>query len=163
MSLSRSDLFSPNLERGTDELRLRHRVEIQPIDLRGLMRRAVVTDQTAIDKLFLRKKITAPQHSAGESLLDVIVKAGGTPRSSDPSATMGGTLRDAERAMSSRIMVASGAYRALALSGSDVERVTIHVVTKDLLPSGRLLHLLRKGLDSLTYYFGTGGVRDPRG
>jgi len=158
----RFEQFSPNLECGTDELRSKRKVEIEPIDYRGLMRRARVTDQTAIDSLFLDSRITAPQHSAGESLLDVMVRSGASPRSSDPSGTNFGTLRDAERAMSSRIMVASGAYRALARSGQDSERITIIVVAHNVTVSGDMLVLLREGLNALVTYFGTGGARDPR-
>jgi hypothetical protein len=162
MKTSRSDLFTPNMERGTEQLRKKHRVDVEFIDHRGLMRRARVSDQTALDTLFLRRSITAPQHSAGESLLDVMVRSGGAPRSSDPSAVSFGTLRDAERAMSSKIMIASGAYRALAQAGPDVERVTIIVVSEINLPSAKLLPLIKRGLNALVRYFGTGSMRDPR-
>jgi len=163
MMISRSDQFSPNLERGTEELRSKHHVEIEPIDYRGLMRRARVTDQTALDALFLRSVITAPQHCAGDCLLEVIVRSGGTARSSDPSSVSFGSLRDAEKAMSSRIMVASGAYRALKRAGEDASKVTLSVVSNNHLVKGNLLLCLRLGLDELVRYFGTYGVKDPRG
>jgi len=150
MKTSRSELFTPNMEAGTEELRAKHRIEIENIDLRGLMRRARVADQTALDTLFL------------ESFLDAIVRSGGTPRSSDPSAVSFGTLRDAERSMSSKIMIASGAYRALAGAGAEAERATIIVVSTNKIPSTKLLPLIKQGLNSLVYYFGTKGMRDPR-
>jgi len=162
MKTSRSELFTPNMERGTEQLRKKHRVDVEFIDHRGLMRRARVSDQTALDTLFLRRSISAPQHSAGESFLDVMVRSGGTPRSSDPSAVSFGTLRDAERAMSSKIMIASGAYRALAGAGAEAERATIIVVSTDVVPSAKLLPLIKRGLNALVSYFGTSGMRDPR-
>lgn len=162
MKTSRSEQFTPNMEVGTEELQKKHKIEVESIDYRGLMRRARVSDQTALDTLFLRRSITAPQHSAGESFLDVVVRSGGTPRSSDPSAVSFGTLRDAERAMSSKIMIASGAYRALAQAGAEAERATIIVVSEINLPSAKLLPLVKRGLNALVRYFGTSGVRDPR-
>jgi hypothetical protein len=162
MTTSRSDHFSPNMEKGTDELRDKHSVVAEALDYRGLMQRARVLDQTSLDILFLERKITAPQHSAGECFLDVLVRSGGTPRSCDPSAVSFGTLRDAERSLSSRIMVASGAYRVLSREPKDVQDATIIVVTRNVRPNVKLLSLIRRGLNALVGYFGTAGARDPR-
>ena len=162
MTTSRSDHFSPNMEKGTDELRDKHSVVAEALDYRGLMTRARVLDQTSLDILFLERKVTAPQHSAGECFLDVLVRSGGAPKSCDPSAVSFGTLRDAERSLSSRIMVASGAYRVLARESKEVQDATIIVVTRNVRPNVKSLSLIRRGLNALVGYFGTAGIRDPR-
>jgi len=159
---SRSDFFTPNLERGTPELRNHHHVALESIDLRGLMQRARVTDQCELDRLFLARTISAPQHSAGECFLDVLVKSGGTPRSSDPDAVSMGTFRDAEGSISSRIMIASGAHQALRRASHQAQKTTIIVVLENKKIKSALFNALYEGLDSLVSFFGTSGVRDPR-
>ena len=161
--ISRSDFFTAHLEQGTAELRSHHRIELEPIDLRGLMKRARVVDQCELDRLFLRRTISAPQHSAGECFLDVLVKSGATPRSSDPDAISMGTFRDAEGSISSRIMVASGAHDALRRSSPAAQKTTIIVVLKNDKISSKLFDALHEGLNQLVRFFGTGGMKDPRG
>ncbi len=160
---SRSEFFTPVLERGTPELRRKHRVEAEPIDLRGLMKRHRVTDQCELDRLFLCRWISAAQHSAGENFMDALVRSGATPRSSDPDSISFGTLRDAEGSISARIMIASGAHRALNKCSPLAREVTIIVVLEDSKLKSKFLDPLREGLNSLVRFFGTAGVRDPRG
>jgi len=161
---SRSEIFNPNMEKGTDELRRKHRVVTEAMDLRSLYTRARVEDQHLIDTLFINKEITAAQHSAGECFMDVIVRSGGTPRSCDPSAVSFGSLRDAERSMSSRIMIASGAFRALSEAGEEASSVTLIVICQQVRNKldKHMLEFLRKGLNALSRHFGTAGIRDPR-
>lgn len=160
---SRSEFFTPILERGTPELRRKHRVEAEPIDLRGLMKRHRVIDQCELDRLFLCRWISASQHSAGENFMDALVRSGATPRSSDPDSISFGTLRDAEGSISARIMIASGAHRALSKCSPLAREVTIIVVLEDSKLKSKFLDPLREGLNSLVRFFGTAGVRDPRG
>ena len=161
--ISRSDFFTAHLEQGTPELRTHHHVALEPIDLRGLMQRARVVDQCELDRLFLARYISAPQHNAGECFLDVLVKSGATPRSSDPDSISMGTFRDAEGSISSRIMVASGAHDALRKSSPDAQRTTIIVVLKNEKIKAKLFDALHEGLNQLVRFFGTGGMKDPRG
>tara|TARA_Y100001949_G_C15944872_1_gene311962 strand:- start:65 stop:559 length:495 start_codon:yes stop_codon:yes gene_type:complete len=162
MSLSRSDLFSSNLEKGTPELQRKHRVVRESIDLRGLMTRSRVEDQCQIDKLFLEHRIDAPQHSAGECMMDVLTRAGGWPRSADLEALHVCTLRDAESSIGSRIMAASGALTALRRVSDAARNSTIIVIWRDRPISPDRFPDLREGLDALVRHFRTGGVRDPR-
>jgi len=162
-SRSRSDFFTPNVERGTPELRARHRVEVEPIDYRGLMLRSRVVDQCELDHLFLRRSITAPQHSAGECFMDVLARSGAWPRSADPTPRAAGALRDAEAAISSRIMAASGAFSALRQVSDASRQATMIVVLMNLPVHQDLIPPLRLGLDALVRHFGTSGARDPRG
>jgi hypothetical protein len=95
--------------------------------------------------------------------MDALVRSGATPRSSDPDSISFGTLRDAEGSISARIMIASGAHRALSKCSPLAREVTIIVVLEDSKLKSKFLDPLREGLNSLVRFFGTAGVRDPRG
>jgi len=145
---------------GTEELRQKHRVEFESIDLRGVFKRARVTDQTYIDCLFLEKLITAPQYSAAEEYMYLMLKSGAFLRSPGWEDGPRSTGRDKGKAMSSRIMAISGARDRLRReAGPDATLAVDLAVASDAPVS---VALLRQGLDVLSMYFGTTGVKDPR-
>ena len=154
-------IFESLMECGTEELRKKHRVEFERIDMRGRFRRAKVTDQTKIDCLFLDLKITAPQYSAAEEYMDLLLKSGVFLKSPGFDSGPELTGRDKSRSMASRIMAISGARSRLRKDAGTEATLAV-----DLAIGANAnvdIHLLRTGLDVLVSYFGTTGMRDPRG
>jgi len=148
------------IECGTEELRSKHVVEFEAIDLRGVFRRARVLDQTYLDTLFLKKQINAPQYSAGEEYLDLLLRAGAFLRSPSLEAGIDQTGREKSRSMASRIMAVSGARTRLRRDAGPDATLAV-----DLAIGGNArveVELLKVGLDVLVSYFGTSGVNDPR-
>jgi len=147
-------------ECGTDELREKHRVEWEGIDLRGVFRRARVLDQTHMDTLFLDRKINAAQYSAAEEYSALLLRAGVFLASPGFDHGVVMTGRDKSRAMSARIMAVSGARSRLRKdAGTEVALAVDLAVGANV---GVQIDLLRRGLDVLADYFGTSGVTDPR-
>ena len=58
---------------GTSQLHQRHSVGIEKL---GKMGRAVVLDQHIVDKLFVKKLLTPPQHSIATNTIRLYVKVG---------------------------------------------------------------------------------------
>ena len=155
-----TSLFESLIECGTEELRSKHVVEFEAIDLRGVFRRARVLDQTYLDTLFLKKKINAPQYSAGEEYMDLLLRAGAFLRSPSMEAGIEQTGRDKSRSMTSRIMAVSGARTRLRKEAGPEATLAV-----DLAVGGNTrvrVDILKLGLDVLVSYFGTSGVNDPR-
>ena len=148
------------LECGTSELRRKHRVEWETLDMRGHFRRARVLDQNYIDTLFLEKKISAAQYSAAEEYLALLVKAGCFLMSPGFEEGVASTGSDKSRAMASRIMAISGARSRLRRDCSSEVRLAVDLA----IGSNAKVHIvpLRKGLNVLADYFGTAGDVDPR-
>ena len=148
------------MECGTEELREKHKVEWESLDLRGIFRRARVLDQTYVDTLFLEKKISAAQYSAAEEYLALLLKSGSFLAS--PGFEQGVTVTgsDKSRAMASRIMAISGARSRLRKNASADVRLAVDLA----IGANVKVHIspLREGLDILANYFGTTGAIDPR-
>ena len=148
------------LECGTSELRDKHRVEWEALDLRGIFRRARVLDQTHVDTLFLEKKISAAQYSAAEEYLALLLKSGVFLASPGFEEGVTVTGSDKSRAMASRIMAISGARSRLRRDASADVRLAVDLA----IGANVKVHIipLREGLDILADYFGTTGAIDPR-
>jgi hypothetical protein len=155
-------LTTAGLESGTDELKARHRVEWERLDLKGLFRRARVVDQCEIDRLFLSKEISASQYEAGQEYLASLFKAGSFIKSPSFEASIGGSVKDVEKRISLRIMAASAARSALSRSGIEATRLVDLTVGLNRKVRSRELRVLRRGLDCLARFYGTESVADPR-
>ena len=84
---------------GTSQLHQRHSVGIEKL---GKMGRAVVLDQHIIDKLFVRKLLTSPQHSVADKYNSLICKSGAygqSPSFERVSHTNNDTQRPLPRAL----------------------------------------------------------------
>jgi hypothetical protein len=155
-----TSIFESMLECGTEELRKKHKVEFERIDIRGVFRRARVTDQNKIDCLFLEKKINAQQYGAAEEYQELLLKSGVFLKSPGFEEGPESTGRDKSRSMASRIMAVSGARSRLRRDAGAEATLAVDLTiganaTVDLV-------LLKKGLDVLVSYFGTSNYEDPR-
>lgn len=158
-SVSLSDL----IEQGTPELRSKHKVVIDELDPKGLVRRARVSDQTELDKMFVSNSIDASQHAAGVEFLSALSKSGAfiagaslEPTSHTPAHSIGS-------AIASKIMAMSAAFRRMKRdAGDESAELVMRLVGEDQKVPKDRWDLLREGLDALSSYYGTGKVRDPR-
>ena len=82
----------PINEVGTKELHARHRLKIEDGEI---FARALVTDQTFVDKLLLKKVIEIHHHSAAERLVEQAVTAGMFVRTPNWSSIPGNSRKDA--------------------------------------------------------------------
>lgn len=153
-------IFESMLECGTEELRKKHKVEFERIDVRGIFRRARVTDQNKIDCLFLDKKINAQQYGAAEEYQELLLRSGVFLKSPGFEQGPESTGRDKSRSMASRIMAVSGARSRLRRDAGS--NATLAVDLTIGANANVDINLLRIGLDVLVSYFGTGNYKDPR-
>ena len=155
-------IVTAGLEHGTEELNRKHHIEWERIDIRGLFRRARVVDQAEIDRLFLKKKISAPQHEAAQSYLAALVRSGAIIRSPSFEESIGGSIKDVEKSISSRIMAVSAARSSLSAAGQKPMMLVDLMVASNRRVRRSELPLVRKGLDLLVRFYGTAQVADPR-
>lgn len=158
--LSRSNMFQPTIEMGTPELRAHHKIEIHPLDYRGLVSRARVVDQHEIDRMLHCELISCAQHAGAEGLLESFALAS-FPRSAELEPGIRVRQRDGDSAVG-RWLAISAPLNALRRRAPESIRVVCALVASNVRVKRSDLGLCRQGLDALAKHFGTVGMRDPR-
>jgi hypothetical protein len=148
------------IESGTDELNRRHSVVIDDLDHRGIFQRARVEDQREIDRLFVRRSISAPHHGAAEMFLDACEASGMAPRSCSLEAAPSSPLHKVGTVLAMRRLAFSGAYRSMGKASEEGARSVLHIVVSNArIP---ISVYVISALDALVQWYGTGGIEDPR-
>ena len=156
------EIIEERLENGTPELKRKHKLEWERLDFKGLFRRARVTDQLQIDRLFIDKKITGPQHEAGNQYLAALVKSGAFIRSPSFEKSIDASVKDVEKSISSRIMAVSGARGVLRRCGEDSMLLVDLLIGTGRISRPSEIPVIRRGLDALVRFYGTEAFLDPR-
>ena len=147
-----------SFETVTPELARKRQLRVEPIDFRGLMRRHHVEDQHEIDRMLLARKITVVQHAAAEAFMAVCSFS--SPRS--PALEFEIVARESPDAMASQWLAPSAALSVLRRKAPGSVDVLCELCGNGRrVPTGRMEDCLL-GLDALSVYYGTSGVRDPR-
>ena len=153
--------FSQHVESGTPELARHHRIEIESVDHRGLMRRARVVDQHPLDGMLISRHISASQHAAGESMMDLLALACG-PRSPSLEPMVIVAMRSGDTALVGRWLAISSPVESLRRHAPGSIPVIMGLLANRKPVALNALSLCRRGLDVLSGHFGTWDVRDPR-
>lgn len=156
-----SGRFSQHVESGTPELGRHHRVEIESVDHRGLMRRARVIDQHPLDEMLISRHISASQHAAGESMMDLLALACG-PRSPSLEPMVIVAMRSGDAALVGRWLAISSPVESLRLHSPGSIPVIMGLLANRKPVALNELSTCCRGLDVLSGHFGTWDVRDPR-
>ena len=149
-----------NLETGTQELKQHHSVVIDDLDPRGVFQRARVEDSCEIDRLFIERKITAPQHGAVEMFMDACAASGMSTKSCSLDGSPASPLHKVGTIIAMRRLAFSGAYRSMCEKSEAGAKSVLLIVA-----SNARIELVRgvvKALDALVDWYGTGGIEDPR-
>ena len=152
------------IESGTPELQGKHLVVLEDvaIDLRHSLRRARVSDQSELDKLFLERRITMKQFVAGEEYLAVLSRSGAFPQSSGFEKGPATSGREAEGRIIGRAMLASRPRRlVIKFCGPKALLVLDAAVMSSQRLSSEWVEELRKALDILVPHFRV-DAEDPR-
>ena len=156
-----SGRFSQHVESGTPELARHHRIEIESVDHRGLMRRARVIDQHPLDEMLISRHISSSQHAAGESMMDLLALACG-PRSPSLEPMVIVAMRSGDATLVGRWLAISSPVESLLRHSPDSIPVIMGLLANRKPVALKTLSLCRRGLDVLSGHFGTWEVRDPR-
>jgi hypothetical protein len=148
------------IESGTDELKKRHSVVIDDLDPRGIFQRARVEDQCEIDRLFVRRDITAPQHGAAELFLDACQDSGMFPKSCSLEASIGNPLYKVGTILAMRRIAFSRPYRKMEEKSKAGADFVLRIVVSN--ERRRVNWDIDVALDALVEWYGTGSLEDPR-
>ena len=153
----------------TDEQIRKRATGVEDVDMKGLVKRHRVLDQTLFDLLFLKELIDQSQHEAAHLFMDSIAKSGASVRSANLNVEVFTPYRDIGNAMGERRMAFSSAYRAMV---EDVGPLMADLAMRyssdpyrypaEYDEQKRVGVELGSALDSLARHYGTSDIHDPR-
>ena len=153
----------------TEEQIKRRAIVIEDVDIRGLVRRHRVADQTIFDMMFLMELIGQSHHEAAHLFLGALSVSGMSCRSCNLDSEVHGAAHKGGGALGEKRMAFSNAYRFLIKDvGEEItdllikyfrdiynypeDRKSLESIGKFFLPA----------LKSLSRHYGTDGRVDPR-
>lgn len=125
------------------------------------MRRARVIDQHPLDSMLISRHITAGQHAAGESMMDLLALACG-PRSPSLEPMVTVKMRSGDAALVGRWLAISSPVESLRRHSPGSIPVVMGLLADRRPVALNALSICKRGLDVLAGHFGTWEVRDPR-
>jgi len=142
----------------------------EDVDIKGLVRRNRVVDQTIFDAMLLMEMIDQSHHEAAHLFLDLLVKSGAMTSGINPDPGIRSPAYAIGNLMGDRRMAFSEPYRKVvsdcgdddASMMMDIFGGTIYSYPESMEELGGLAKSMTCCLSSLSSYFGTSGVRDPR-
>jgi len=153
----------------TDEQIKRRAIVSEDVDIRGLVKRHRVADQTIFDMMFLMELITQGHHEAAHLFLNAFAMAGGACKSCSLDSEIHTAAHVIGGAMGERRMAFSSAYRFVVDSvGEDVSNQLVkyfncvYEYPEDRSALKMVSEFLRPGLDALASHYGTEWRVDPR-
>ena len=153
----------------TDEQIKKRAIRVEDVDIRGLVKRHRVLEQTLFDFLFLRELITQPQHEAVHMFMDSITRSGACVRSANLDSEVFTPHRDVGNINGERRMAFSSAYRCMVRECGEEQAIRmarcfdkIYQYSQDLDECRALTASLRDAMNALVKHYGTSGVEDPR-
>lgn len=153
----------------TEEQIKRRAIVSEDVDLRGLVKRHRVADQTIFDMMFLMELISQGHHEAAHLFLNAFATAGAACKSCSLDADFHTAAHVIGSAMGEKRMAFSSAYRHVVDSVGD--GVASHLIKyfncvyeypddRSILKS--VADFLKPGLDALSEHYGTQWRVDPR-
>ena len=156
------------IESPTDEQIKKKMIVVENVDVRGVVKRHRVYDQTIFDAMFLRDLIKQSHHEASHYYMDAITRSGASAKGANmdggprpPGHSSGGSIAE-------RRMAFSSAYRHMVDKvGEEVANDLtscfnrVHDIPDEDDMSSLAMHLV-DALDALSDFYGTNGRLDPR-
>jgi hypothetical protein len=156
------------IESPTDEQIKKKMIVVENVDIKGVVKRHRVYDQTIFDAMFVRDLIKPSHHEASHCYMDAILKSGASAKGVNLDGGPKPTGRASGDAMSERRMVFSAAYRHLVDKVGELKANLltkcfnhVHTIPGDDLLSEIAIDLV-ESLDALSDFYGTSGKLDPR-
>jgi len=118
-------------------------------------------DQHPLDGMLISRHISASQHAAGESLMDLLALACG-PRSPSLEPMVIVAMRSGDAALVGRWLAISSPVESLRRHAPGSIPVVMGLLANGKPVALNELGACRRGLDVLSGHFGTWDVRDPR-
>jgi hypothetical protein len=153
----------------TEEQIKKRAIISEDVDMKGLVRRHRVADQTMFDMMFLLELIRQPHHEAIHLFLDALSISGTSCKSCNLDSEVHTAAHTVGNALGERRMAFSKAYRSLVGDvGEDMSSLLLkysgdvynYPEKKKSLES--ISKYFKPALDSLSSYYGTEGRVDPR-
>ena len=118
-------------------------------------------DQHPLDEMLISRRISASQHAAGESMMDLLALACG-PRSPSLEPMVIVAMRSGDAALVGRWLAISSPVESLRRHSPGSIPVVMGLLANGKPVALNELGACRRGLDVLSGHFGTWAVRDPR-
>mgnify|MGYP003645997313 CR=1 FL=1 len=156
------------IESPTDEQIKKKMIVVENVDIKGVVKRHRVYDQTIFDAMFVRDFIKPSHHEASHCYMDAMLKSGASAKGANLDGGPKPTGRSSSDAMSERRMIFSAAYRHLV---DKVGELKANHLTKcfsrvHMIPGEDILLEISveliDSLDALSDFYGTSGKLDPR-
>ncbi len=153
----------------TEEQIKRRAIVSEDVDIKGLVRRHRVANQTIFDMMFLMELISQAHHEAAHLFLEAISVSGMSCRSCNLDSEVHGAAHKVGNSLGDRRMAYSKAYRKLVDSvGDDVADLfvkyfaDIYQYPEDRKSLESIGNFFKPSLDALSEHYGTRGRIDPR-
>ena len=141
----------------------------EDVDIRGLVKRHRVADQTLFDAMLLMEMIDQSHHEAAHLFLDALTQSGAVLNGMDPEPGIRAPAYSVGNSMADRRMAFSGPFRKMVDDcGDEVASYTMSLYSRiydyrdTISDIGYAAEMARPCLVSLASHYGVNGRRDPR-
>tara|TARA_R110001583_G_scaffold182357_2_gene340105 strand:- start:8692 stop:9258 length:567 start_codon:yes stop_codon:yes gene_type:complete len=156
------------IEGPTDEQIKKKMIVVENVDVRGVVKRHRVYDQTIFDAMFLRGLIKQSHQEASHYYMDAITRSGGSAKGANLDGGPKPAGHAAGGSMAERRMAFSSAYRHIVDKVGEVKAndltscfSRVHQIPDDE-EMAKLASSLEGALDAISDFYGTNGRLDPR-
>lgn len=158
-----------SIELLSDEQIKRRALALEDVDLKGLVQRQRVLDQTIFDRVYIDEAISSQQYEAACKMMDAIARSGADIRSAKLDTEIFTPYADVGNLMGERRMAFSAPYRRIVSDcGSELANWLMRIFSdvysypSSLRERERIAAALSPALDSLARFFDIRYSEDPR-
>ena len=153
----------------TDEQIKKRAIVSEDVDIRGLVKRHRVANQTIFDMMFLMELIGQSHHEAAHLFLNAFAISGAACRSLNLESEVHAAAHTVGNAIGEKRMAFSSAYRSMVTDvgeelASDLVKYMrdVYIYPEDLNVLRSVAEFIKKPLDALARYYGVEFRVDPR-